>query len=351
MKTNCINCGIENPKNGMKTCCRKCADEFKSKQSREIRNCLYCENQFEVRKKETKQMCSDDCRKQYALLPEVKIVRQKIFKNSVKLKYGVENVFELQEIQDKTKRIKFEKYGDENYNNSEKQLKTIKEKYGENYYYNMVEDRKKTTMEQYGVEHHLQLLEFLEKRKQTNLKRYGVESISQLDETKNKVIETTQKRYGVNNASQSQIIKDKKKKTSMDNFGVEHHLKDYDMFQKHQIAQFKTKKYKETNITYQGSYEKYFLELLEEKSLLNEVENGKSYIYTFESKQHIYHTDFYFRGQNIEIKSGWTYDNNGKNLQLREINEIKWQSVKNAGDILVTLINKSEINGFIKTLS
>jgi len=55
MKTNCLICKKENPKHGMKTCCRKCADELKKINSRETRSCLFCGEKFEVRKKDERQ--------------------------------------------------------------------------------------------------------------------------------------------------------------------------------------------------------------------------------------------------------------------------------------------------------
>jgi len=62
-------------------------------------------------------------------------------KDGVKDKYGVENVFQLQETKDKTK---------------------------------------KTNIKLYGFEHHLQNVDILEKQKETNQKRYGVDFIPQL---------------------------------------------------------------------------------------------------------------------------------------------------------------------------
>ena len=69
-KSNCKNCDNQNPKCGMKTCCRKCADELKKKKSREIRVCIYCDNGFDVRKKDKKMLCSEECRKKWSSLPE-----------------------------------------------------------------------------------------------------------------------------------------------------------------------------------------------------------------------------------------------------------------------------------------
>jgi len=347
MKTNCLICKKENPKHGMKTCCRKCADELKKINSRETRSCLFCGEKFEVRKKDERQLCSEECRKKWQQIPENIEKRIKLSKIAIKEKFGVDNVFQLDDIKDKSKNTKKEVYGDENYNNKEKQVKTVKERYGEDYYVKLAKRRKVTTMEKFGVEHHLKLPEFLDKQKATNIERYGVENVSELDSTKEKVKETTMKNFGVENASQNKEIKEKKKQTSVKNFGVSHHLKDYDMFQKHLKAQYKILEYKESGINYQGSYELHFLEKMEEKGKLNEVQNGKSYGYTYEEKEHVYHTDFFYNGNNIEIKSGWTYNKNGKDKKLEEVNKVKWKSVIDSGDKIVVLLSKQQIELFV----
>jgi hypothetical protein len=134
------------------------------------------------------------------------------------------------------------------------------------------------------------------------------------------------------------------------NFGVTHHLKDGKLFQKHFKAQHKIKPYKDSGINYQGSYEKYFLELIEEKGLLSEVSNGDSFIYNYNNNEHTYHVDFKFRNIQIEIKSGWTYNKNGSDKELEELNETKWKSAKDSGANFISLINKYEIKGFVKAL-
>lgn len=350
MKTNCLNCGIENPKSGMKTCSRKCADELKKINSREIRSCLFCKNDFEVRKKETRQLCSEECRKNWAALPENIDARIKSSKEAVKEKFGVDNVFQLESIKEKSKETKLEKYGDEFYCNREQQNKTLYEKYGVNYFTELNSKLTNKFQKDYGVDYPLQLQEFLEKRKQTNLERHGVENVSQKEEFKRKRTETMIELYGVENVSQNEDIKQKKKDTSMENFGVTHHLKDGKLFQKHFKAQHKIKPYKDSGINYQGSYEKYFLELIEEKGLLSEVSSGDSFIYTFNGVEHTYHVDFKFRDKQIEIKSGWTYNKNGADLELQSLNEAKWKSARDSGVNLIVLIDKSEVKGFIKAL-
>lgn len=348
MKTNCLYCGSENPKHGMKTCSRKCADELKKINSREKRSCLFCKCEFEIRKKETRQLCSEECRKNWAALPENKESRIDASKKAVKDKFGVDNVFQLDLIKEKSKETKLEKYGDENYNNKQQQVKTLKKNNGEDYYINLGKKRIEVTLQKYGVEHHMKLPEFQDKMKQTNLERHGVENVSQKEEFKRKRTETMVDKFGVENISQNTDIKKKKKATSLRNFGVEHHLKDSEMFQKHQKARFNIQSYKDTGIFYNGSYEKYFLELIEEKGLLSEVSSGQSFEYEWNGEKHNYHTDFKFRGRQIEIKSGWTYNKNGKDMELQKLNETKWSSTRDCGEELIVLIDKKEILGFVK---
>ena len=346
---NCKYCGKENPKKGMKTCSRKCNDELKRINSREKRKCLFCHGEFEVRKKESKIMCSEACRKKHASIQENIDSRIKLSKLAVKEKFGVDNIFQLETTKSKSKKTKKEKYGDENYNNFNKNLLTKKGLYGDNYGKEWYKKMEKKLIENHGVKHGLQVDEFLKKQKVTNLEKYGVEYVSQNESIKQKIKDTTFERFGVEYASQNQDIQKKIRETSMKNFGVTHHLKNNEMFQKHQKARFKIKSYKGTEINYNGSYELYFLELLEGKGLLNEIKPGQSFEYFINNTSHIYHTDFTFKGKQIEIKSGWTYNKNGKDKELQNINDLKWAAARLKADLII-LIGKDEIKGFIKAL-
>jgi len=346
----CQFCKNENPKHGMKTCSRKCADELKKINSREDRECLFCKNKFSIRKKEKQQICSEECRKKWASLPENIESRIIASKEAVKEKFGVDNVFQLNYIKDKLKNTKLEKYGDENYNNPNKMLETKSDKYGEDWgkewYKNMSNEMKKN----FGVKHPLQTQVFLDKLKKTNLEKYGKDWNSKSDVVKEKIKNSIKEKYGVDNISQLEKIKQKKKDTSLKNFGVTHHLKDYDLFQKHLIAQYKIKKYKDTDLYYQGSYEYFFLEKMNSLNLLYEITNGNSYEFEWNGENHTYHTDFFFRGENIEIKSGWTYNKNGNDIDLENFNKAKWKSVINRGDKIKILINKDAIDSFVLNL-
>jgi len=69
--------------------------------------------------------------------------------------YGVKNVFQNEDIKIKSKNSKFEKYGNEFYNNMTKNRKTKLEKYGDENYNNMAKYRK-TNLEKYGNEYPMQ---------------------------------------------------------------------------------------------------------------------------------------------------------------------------------------------------
>ena len=78
----------------------------------------------------------------------------------------------------------------------------------------------------YGVDNVFQLDEVKEKSKQTNLKKRGVEYASQSQEVKDKVKETCLKKFGVSNPSMSEEVKDKIKQTNLKRRGVECSLQD-----------------------------------------------------------------------------------------------------------------------------
>ena len=116
-------------------------------------------------------------------------------KISNNINFGVDNPMMLSEFINKGKQTKKEKYGDENYNNNEKHIKT--------------------NLEKFGVKHHLQNKNILDKQKKTNLIKFGVEHACQNIDVKQKI------KYKLNKTKFNQsvelykskynlIIKDKK---------------------------------------------------------------------------------------------------------------------------------------------
>lgn len=101
-------------------------------------------------------------------------------KNNLK-KYGVENVFQLNQIKDKTKKTILEKYGVENISQNLDIKKTIKES-----------------------KQKLNSNEINNKRKNTVLEKYGVDNVSKLDEIKEKKVNKNIESLGVSHNKKSE---------------------------------------------------------------------------------------------------------------------------------------------------
>jgi len=237
MKVFCKNCGGEyddtpyRVNNGKsKYCSRKCYNTDKRNKKYEERTCKICDNSFEVRKKDKKQMCSDSCRNVYSSSKERNEKMMETSKKTCLEKYGTETYFnsdefkekknktnivryghihpmknktisenlsktlksktitEWEEIDNKRKKTKKEKYDDGNYNNREKFTNTLQEKYGG---------------------HHLRLPEYIQKQKNTFLDRYGVDSVFKFDGMVEKSKSAIKEKYGTKFYSQSDDYKEK----------------------------------------------------------------------------------------------------------------------------------------------
>jgi len=133
---------------GYKNCCSKeCSNKYRFIKSKEQVYKLYnVENQFQ--RTEIKNKCKQ---------AHLRIL-------------GVEYPRQSQEIIDKTKRICLEKYGDENYTNTEKRKETCLEKYG---YDTVLRDSVKmraAIMKKYGVENVMHYPEIFQKQQMSAFK-------------------------------------------------------------------------------------------------------------------------------------------------------------------------------------
>ena len=79
----------------------------------------------------------------------------------------------------------------------------------------------KNNLEKYGVKNVFQIEEVKEKIKKTNLDKYGVEFISQNKEIQNKIRETNLEKYGVEYFLQNKEVHDRIKETTLEKYGVE----------------------------------------------------------------------------------------------------------------------------------
>ena len=130
-------------------------------------------------------------------------------KESMRLQFGVDNIFQLKEIQDKQRVTIKERYNVENIS----QLDKVKEK------------KKKTTLKNYGVTSPMRSDIIQERVKQACFDKYGVEHYTQTEEYKQRAKRTSLERYGTNYPMQSEIIKKKSKNGFIDTCGEDNIFK------------------------------------------------------------------------------------------------------------------------------
>ena len=234
-----------------------------------------------------KNCCSIICRNKYVHIQTVKGCMKK---------YGCSSPLGNKNVREKGKQTKNEKYGNEKYTNNKKSKQTKKERYGDENYNNMKKN-KQTKKERYGDENYNNN----EKNKITCIEKYGNNHQWLNTNIREKSAKTKKERYGY----EYYTNREKAKQTSLDRYGVEYGAQNLTIFKKGLKTRFLIHKYKDTNLTYQGSYELDFLNNFYDKL---DIQNGPSIKYKVGDKNKVYHSDFYILSLNliIEIKSMWT---------------------------------------------
>jgi hypothetical protein len=201
----------------------------------------------------------------------------------------------------------------------------------------MVKEKIKNTMlDNHGVSSYTLTKDFKDKSKKSKIDKYG--NSNYVNPTKGKA--TKLKRYGDENYNNHE----KYIETCIEKYGVEHVMQSKEIFEKQQINCYGAKKYK--HLYYRGSYELLFITEFEKRFPIEDLDNCFGIKYEKDNKTKIYFPDFLVKKKNIiiEIKSPWTYDNNGKNDELRESNDKKWEAAKSLVDYaFLPLKNKNEI--------
>lgn len=201
MVKQCILCGKTFEASGRNANRRKYCDDI------HYATCEYCGNRFEITSNHLKsgqipKCCSKECSN--------KLKIQKC-KNTVKSKYGVDNISQSIEFKGKIR----------------KGL-SLKSK-------QIAESRSKTMLDRYGVEYPMQSEELKSKICNTNQQRYGYDNPAKSLEIKSKISksikseecqektqETSLQRYGTLYPSQSDMVKTKMKTTCRKRYGVDH---------------------------------------------------------------------------------------------------------------------------------
>lgn len=103
-------------------------------------------------------------------------------------------------------------------------------KYGDKHFTNP-EKIKSTVQSKYGVDNVFQLDSVKDKSKETCIEKYGVEYFSQSDVSKDRICKTNQEKYGVPYYIQSDEFRDKLKKSCIEKYGVEWYVLTSDCIQ------------------------------------------------------------------------------------------------------------------------
>ena len=154
-----------------------------------------------------------------------------------------------------------------------------------------------------------------EKRKNTNLKKYGVSCSLQNNKVHEKSIKTMLEKYGVENPIQNKEISERIFKTS-----------------------FKLRKFRNTDLWYQGTYELDFLEKFYDKC--PDIQRGPSIKYNYLNKERIYLSDFFIPSLNliIEIKNKYLFNRDKKMIKEKE------KAVEKMGYKYIIIIDKNYEN-------
>lgn len=106
--------------------------------------------------------------------------------------------------------------------------------------------------------------------------------------------------------------------------------------------------YKDTLLNYQGSYEYEFLENLESKNgidwIVANVTRGPSmwYIDPKDDAKRLYISDFLIYNTIYEIKSQWTWNRHGKDMELEQKNKAKLDECIKQGYKVILVLDKQE---------
>jgi hypothetical protein len=180
-----------------------------------------------------------------------------------------------------------------------------------------------TMILKYGVENVSQLNSIKEKKKETTLKNYGVEHNSQCQIIKDKKIKTCFKNNGVEHPQQSKIIYNKTKETCIKKYGFEHPQQNEEIMENsfkkaYKLKNFKFKSGKEIKCQgYEPFALKELVELYYETDIITGCKNVPTIWYNDENgKTHRHYVDIFIPLENkcIEVKSCWTIKDKKANI-------------------------------------
>lgn len=155
---------------------------------------------------------------------------QQLAKQRIKDKYGKEYVSQVPEIRKKIEQVCIDKFGYKTNLLNPEHIKRIKntclEKYGNEYVcaseYTQNKN-KQHCLEKFGVEYYMQTDEFRQKSKQTCLMCYGVDNVMKSASVQEKFQNTLFRNYGVIHPSYSPVLRERSRHTMLKHYGYEYY--------------------------------------------------------------------------------------------------------------------------------
>lgn len=240
----------------------------------------------------------------YGSIENANAERQRKLEETNLKKYGVKNVFQLDDVKEKSKQTSLERYGCESPQSSD----IVKQ------------HQKETWQKTLGADNPFLSDECREKAKQTNIEKYGAESIFSVKSFQNKIQHTYEERYGCH-PMKTKECKDKRKKTCLEKYGTTSPMGNDDIIKK----MLKTKDenhswgrrvYLYNGVFYDSSWEIMYVMFCEENNIFVK-RNINIFLEYFDKngKKHRYFPDFIAEdGHFIEIKGTHILGTNPFNL-------------------------------------
>ncbi len=278
--------------------CPMCGKVIKFGRSKFAKTCsIACKNRLPEFKEKVRQtcieryggassMCSKEVREKARQTniqkygdPNPFSVTSEHYKQAIKKKYGVDNVFQSEIIKQKIKDRCLAGHGVEFYAQTDFVKQSIQQ----------------TCLRRYGSINYLASKEGLAKSKQSNIQRYGVERALQNKKIKAQQKQTCIDRYGTENPAALQEFKDKASDTIYKHLGVRYATQSPEVRQKGYDTKHK-------NNTWNSSKAEEVL-----KEYLNT--NGIKYTYSYRCELYPFNCDFYLPDFDlyIEIQGTWTH--------------------------------------------
>lgn len=290
-------------------------------------------------------------------------IREKIVDNW-KNKWGYDNPLSVPEIQEKCKEGMVRNHGVEYTTQSVELKEKIKESNKKKFGFDnpmKCEDVKKKYKETVSKRTEDEKKNTKEKKFATNLKRHGhkdvmknpeiaqkhKESIIERDSDPIKMKERSESRsktcmekYNTPNPMMDENVKKKGRETYMSRTGYDHPSHNPEVISKRNRSLFHKKEFvmPSGGIFICQGYEPFALRLLlsegiREEDILSPSKEKISVGYIFGGKERVYHPDIFIKSESllIEVKSEWTYNRHGKDLDLQKKNLEKLKACRKSG--------------------